>query len=145
VRASLAATLPEHMVPTAFVTLAEFPLTPNGKLDRRALPRPDRAAVEGTRVAPRTPVETALARLWAELLDLPEVGIHDDFFALGGHSLLAARLTFRIGREIPGARVALVDFYRAPDRRRGRRALAQDAPRAAGLLHPLLASDARSP
>jgi len=140
-RERLARSLPEHMVPTAIVVLDAFPLTPNGKLDRGALPRPGQPAAGAERIAPRDATEAALERLWAELLGLPEVGIHDDFFALGGHSLLAARLTFRIGRAFPGARVALVDFYRTPTVAAVAALLAQDAPRRTGLLQPLLACD----
>ena len=96
----LAGSLPEYMVPSAFVRLEELPLNPSGKLDRRALPGAaeagwDRAAY----AAPRDALEEALAGMYAELLKLDGVGIDDDFFRLGGHSLLAARLTFRVNRE----------------------------------------------
>ncbi|MFI1826132.1 amino acid adenylation domain-containing protein, partial [Streptomyces sp. NPDC020412] len=95
VRNHLKAVLPEHMVPAAYVVLDALPLSPNGKLDREALPAPDFTA-EVTDRAPRTPHEQLLAGLFAEVLDLPRVGIDDDFFALGGHSLLATRLTSRV-------------------------------------------------
>jgi len=95
-RAHLRRTLPEHMVPSAFVTLDALPLTRNGKLDRSALPAPDLASVEEEHVAPRTPVEEALAEIWAELLRVERVGVHDSFFERGGHSLLAMRLTARV-------------------------------------------------
>ncbi|MFI1831619.1 condensation domain-containing protein, partial [Streptomyces sp. NPDC020412] len=94
-REHLSAALPDHMVPAAFVTLTELPLNTSGKLDRNALPAPD-FTTQVTDRAPRTPQEKALAELFAEVLDLPHVGIDDDFFALGGHSLLATRLTSRI-------------------------------------------------
>jgi amino acid adenylation domain-containing protein len=101
VRAHAAATLPGYAVPTAIVTLAELPLTPNGKLDRAALPAPAPPAA-GT--APRTPRERQLCQIFADLLAIPHVGIHDNFFDLGGHSLLATRLVNRIrtalGREM---------------------------------------------
>jgi amino acid adenylation domain-containing protein len=94
--AHLARRVPEHMVPAAFVALEEFPLTPSGKLDRRALPEPRAAAPEHAWVEPRTPVEQVLAGLFSALLGVGRVGLGDDFFLLGGHSLLAARLALRV-------------------------------------------------
>jgi hypothetical protein len=87
------------MVPAALVRLDAMPLTPNGKLDRKALPAPDEQAADRPYEAPHGEIEEALARIWAELLDLPRVGRHDDFFALGGHSLLAISLIERMRRE----------------------------------------------
>ncbi len=106
-REYLLAQLPDYMVPSAFVALESLPLTPNGKVDRKALPRPDFAAVadEAKFVAPGTPTETALAEIWREVLDLQQVGIHDSFFDLGGHSILAVQLIGKInktlGRHVP--------------------------------------------
>jgi amino acid adenylation domain-containing protein len=95
-RAHLRARLPEHMVPSAFVALDALPLTPSGKLDRRALPAPDAAADGEGFVRPRDPTEEALAAIWAEVLRREAVGVHDDFFDLGGHSLLATRVAARV-------------------------------------------------
>ena len=91
--------LPGQMVPSAFVVLAALPLTANGKVDRRALPAPEpvRPELESAYAGPRTAVEEVLAGIWAEVLGLERIGIHDDFFDLGGHSLLAARLIARVG------------------------------------------------
>ncbi|MGI8443339.1 non-ribosomal peptide synthase/polyketide synthase [Pectobacterium versatile] len=96
-RQQLAEQLAEYMVPSAFVTLDAFPLTPNGKIDRKALPAPDQSAV-ATRgyVAPQGELETALAQIWQELLGLDRVGRHDQFFELGGHSLMAVSLIERL-------------------------------------------------
>ncbi|MBB6249463.1 amino acid adenylation domain-containing protein, partial [Rhodanobacter sp. A1T4] len=85
-RTILLQTLPEYMVPSYFVMLDQLPLTSNGKVDRKALPAPDLTPSDVVYVAPRTPTEEIMAGLWAELLKLDKVGIHDDFFALGGHS-----------------------------------------------------------
>ena len=90
--------LPDYMVPAAFVSLETLPLTPGGKVDRRALPAPggSRPADVTGPVAPRTPIEQQLVSLWNEVLAVDDIGIHDNFFALGGHSLLAARVNARI-------------------------------------------------
>ncbi|MEM8930320.1 MAG: amino acid adenylation domain-containing protein, partial [Acidobacteriota bacterium] len=99
-RAYLTETLPDYMVPAHYVELDAFPLTPNGKVDRRALPEPSRQAVRAEYVAPRTPTEAAIATAIATVLDVERVGAHDDFFALGGHSLLATRLLARLRAEL---------------------------------------------
>ena len=99
-RAYLSERLPEYMVPSAYVWLDALPLTANGKLDRRALPEPERAAV-GTReyAAPQGETETTLARVWCELLEIGQIGRHDNFFELGGHSLLAVRLSSQLRQQ----------------------------------------------
>ena len=95
-RAFLRTRLPEAMVPAVFVPMDAFPLTATGKLDRRALPAPEAGPAEGGYTAPGTEVEQVLCGLWAELLGVERVGIHDDFFELGGHSLLATRVVARL-------------------------------------------------
>ncbi|WP_432010893.1 non-ribosomal peptide synthase/polyketide synthase [Streptomyces cucumeris] len=91
-RAFLARTLPDHMVPAAMVPLERLPLGPSGKLDRRALPAPDWAAPAAGHVAPRTETEKALAGIWAEVLGLESVGAEDNYFALGGDSILSIQI-----------------------------------------------------
>ncbi|HEX2191182.1 MAG TPA: amino acid adenylation domain-containing protein [Longimicrobiaceae bacterium] len=96
-RQALRERLPEHMVPQAWVTLPELPRTPNGKLDRRALPAPDARRDERREYrAPRTALERVLADVWAAVLGCERVGIDDDFFDLGGHSLLATQVATRL-------------------------------------------------
>ena len=95
--AHLKQSLPDFMVPSVFVFLNALPLTPNGKVNRSALPVPEYTrAHEDTFVAPQTPTEERIAAIWAEVLRVPRVGVHDDFFALGGHSLLATQIISRI-------------------------------------------------
>jgi len=94
--AAVRAKLPEYMVPSAVVLLETFPLTPNGKLDRRALPVPTSVRTTETYIAPRTAVEEVVAGIWSELLHVERVGVTDNFFDLGGHSLLATQLISRL-------------------------------------------------
>ncbi|MFE7759748.1 condensation domain-containing protein, partial [Streptomyces sp. NPDC057429] len=105
--------LPEFMVPSVFVGLEEFPLLPNGKIDRSALPDPELGANHTAYRAPAGPAEELVARIWGEVLDAAEVGADDDFFALGGHSLLATRLTHRLGEAL-GTRVPLHLVFEHP-------------------------------
>ena len=107
VRKYLKQKLPEYMIPSTLVLLDELPLTPSGKVDRRALPDPDqdRPELGNLYQAPRTPIEGTLAAIWGEVLKLDQIGIHDNFFDLGGHSLLATQVISRLhdmlGLEIP--------------------------------------------
>ncbi|MGZ4316693.1 MAG: phosphopantetheine-binding protein, partial [Gaiellaceae bacterium] len=98
-RRHLAEWVPEYMVPASFVVLDSLPRTASGKVDRRALPAPDSVldtAGSAAYVAPRTPVEEAVAAIWADVLGLERVGVEDDFFALGGHSLLATQIVAQV-------------------------------------------------
>ncbi|MFJ6776026.1 amino acid adenylation domain-containing protein, partial [Kitasatospora sp. NPDC091257] len=110
-RTALAAALPAHLVPAAVVVLAELPLTPQLKIDQRALPAPARRAAAGS-TAPRTERERALAAVWAEALGHDAVGVEDDFFDLGGDSVLAARTLARITERL-GVRLTLRDVFTA--------------------------------
>ncbi len=101
-RGFLSEKLPEYMVPSAYILLDEIPLTPNGKVDRRALPVPDEARPElgGVYVAPSTELEEAVAGIWAEVLKVERVGVHDNFFELGGHSLLVTQVVSRLRKSL---------------------------------------------
>ncbi|MEG4111235.1 MULTISPECIES: amino acid adenylation domain-containing protein [unclassified Microcoleus] len=114
-RRDLKQKLPEHMIPSAFVQLEAVPLTPNGKVDRRALPVPDgtRSNLEETFVPHLTPFEEVLAGIWSEVLRLEWVGIHDNFFELGGHSLLATQVISRV-REAFGVELPLHTLFEEP-------------------------------
>ncbi|CAG7594918.1 Dimodular nonribosomal peptide synthase [Paenibacillus solanacearum] len=111
-RDHMAAALPDYMVPSAFVAMERLPQTPNGKLDRKALPAPHYLAGSPVRAA-RTPQEEWLCELFAEVLGLPKVGIDDDFFDMGGHSLLAGRLVSRI-REGLQVELGIASLFEAP-------------------------------
>ncbi|MFG1690523.1 amino acid adenylation domain-containing protein, partial [Nonomuraea sp. NPDC049269] len=114
-RAYLAAGLPDYMIPSVFIELAAFPLSPNGKIDRAALPVPDgsRPELVGGYLAPVTTTEQLLAGIWADLLGLDQVGVRDNFFDLGGHSLLATQTITRI-RSIFGTDLALAELFDHP-------------------------------
>jgi amino acid adenylation domain-containing protein len=111
-RAAVAGSLPDYMVPAAVVTLPDLPLTPNGKVDKRALPAPDFAQL-ATGTPARTPKEQALCRAFAEVLGLPRVGIHDSFFDLGGDSLLATRLV-NVARSAHELDLSIQMVFEAP-------------------------------
>ncbi len=113
-RAHLQARLPEYMVPAAYVALDAFPLTPNGKIDIKALPVPDRAREDdGELVPPRTELEARLAEIWSEILDVSPIGVYDNFFHLGGHSLLIARIQGRV-RAVLGLEMPLRALFEQP-------------------------------
>ncbi|KUL58504.1 non-ribosomal peptide synthetase [Streptomyces sp. NRRL S-1521] len=112
-RAHAAAALPEHLRPVAYVTLERFPTTPNGKLDRRALPPPEYGSAAASSPAPDDPVRARLCVLFAEVLGVERIGVDDDFFRLGGHSILALRLLGRIKAEF-GHEVRLRTLLRHP-------------------------------
>ncbi|MFN8008648.1 MAG: amino acid adenylation domain-containing protein [Terriglobia bacterium] len=107
--------LPDYMIPSAFVSLERFPLTTNGKIDRRALPDPGgtRSALESAYVAPKTEVEKTITAVWQELLGLDRIGIYDNFFELGGHSLLATQVISRLQKRF-GVQFTLHSFFAAP-------------------------------
>jgi hypothetical protein len=107
--------LPEYMVPAGVVELDRIPLTEHGKIDRAALPDPERSdfgSPSGSE-PPRTELERELAAMWGEMLALPDLGVHDDFFMLGGHSMLVTQILFRV-RERYGVEVPVRSFMQAP-------------------------------
>ena len=113
-RAHLASLLPASMVPSAFVVLPALPLTPTGKLDRRALPAPELPVrSNSTADLPRTSTEQRLATIWSEVLGMGTIGIHDSFFELGGHSLLATRVVARV-RELLHVELPLRAIFEQP-------------------------------
>jgi len=101
------------MVPSQFVTLNALPLTPNGKVDRKALPKPDGSLQPEPLALPQTEVEKAIAALWQSVLNLEQVGLHDNFFDLGGHSLLMVRVHGQIQKQL-AIEIPLVDLFRYP-------------------------------
>ena len=107
--------LPEYMVPNAYVMLEKFPLTPNGKIDRKALPSPTglRPELESAYVAPRTEIERTIAAIWQAVLRLEKVGIHDNFFEVGGYSLLATQVISRINKAFQ-VDLSLRSFFEDP-------------------------------
>jgi amino acid adenylation domain-containing protein len=106
--------LPAYMIPTAYVIMNEFPLTPSGKVDHRALPAPvpARPEIEEAYIAPQTPIEETLAAIWAEVLGIERIGIRDNFFDLGGHSLLATQVVSRV-RKAFKVELSLANFFEA--------------------------------
>ncbi len=105
--------LPDYMLPSAFVLLDALPVTPNGKLDWKALPEPAHPIQGNSFIAPRDSVETRLAKIWEEILDTRPMGVTDSFFELGGHSILATRLFARVEKEF-GKHLPLGTLFEAP-------------------------------
>ncbi|MDZ7993449.1 MAG: non-ribosomal peptide synthetase [Nostoc sp. EfeVER01] len=107
--------LPDFMVPTIFMALEAMPLTPNGKVDRKALPKPDasRPELEANYVAPRTPIEQQIADIWAQVLNVKQVGINDNFFELGGYSLLGIQVVSRV-RQALQAEILMSNLFELP-------------------------------
>lgn len=107
--------LPEYMVPSAFVALKEFPLTPNGKVDRKSLPKPEQTESErnDAYVGPRTPTEEVLAGIWSEILGIKNIGVSQNFFESGGHSILATRVVSRV-RDVFNIDLPLRSMFESP-------------------------------
>ena len=114
-RSFLRERLPEYMIPSDFVVVDALPLTPAGKIDRRALPLPDRTRPDlaSTFVAPRTEAETLVARIWSQILGVEQVGVYDNFFDLGGHSLMATQILSRL-RNVANVEIPLRAMYETP-------------------------------
>ncbi|TCP54485.1 amino acid adenylation domain-containing protein [Tumebacillus sp. BK434] len=113
-RQALKASLPDYMVPSAFVLLTAFPLTPNGKIDRKALPAPDgERAVESAYVAPGSELEQQVTAIWQAVLGLDKIGVHDNFFDLGGHSLLMVKVHERLQQEMK-REFSVVEMFKYP-------------------------------
>ena len=112
----LATVLPAHMVPSHIVKLAEFPLTPNRKVDRKALPAPSDGAEQRpeTYVAPAGGVQATIAGVWSRILNRAQIGAKDNFFALGGHSLLAVQAHREIRQALGGIRLSITDIFQYP-------------------------------
>ena len=147
-RARLLAQLPEYMVPTIFIAIEQFPQTPSGKVDRKALPAPVRVRPQLSEafVAPRTQVESLVAEKWRQLLDIDRVGIHDRFFELGGTSLQAAHSSTRCrrswtnrsssSRSSPHRPSRSTRRFSRPSIRRPSRGWSAPAPRDRALVEP---------
>jgi amino acid adenylation domain-containing protein len=106
--------LPDYMIPSAFVQLDKFPLTPNGKINRRALPAPNWEEIDRkTFVVPRTEIEVKIAEIWSQVLDVKNMGVDDNFFDLGGHSLLATQVISRLF-QVFGVKLSFISFFTTP-------------------------------
>jgi acyl carrier protein len=112
-RTALGQSLPDYMVPAHFVVLDELPLTPSGKVDRKALPAPTPARTDSAYTAPRGDTERVVAAIWSEILGVERVSVHDNFFELGGHSLLATRVMSKV-RAALSIELPLRALFEAP-------------------------------
>ncbi|CCG98711.1 amino acid adenylation domain protein [Fibrella aestuarina BUZ 2] len=130
-RQEAAQALPDYMVPTDFVVLPRFPITPNGKIDRKALPAPadvrPEAAPESTNNQPTTPEEKLLAGVWSSVLGIETIGVDDNFFELGGHSMIAVQVMTRLERQT-GKRLPLASLFEYPTIRALATLIHEDAP-----------------
>ena len=108
----LAARLPDYMIPSAFTPIDAYPVTPNGKLDRKALPMPDElgSKVEGSVSEPETPTEKAIAEIWSRVLNIEKISLEDSFYDMGGHSLKAMQVVTQIHKKL-GKKIGLRDFF----------------------------------
>ncbi|MDQ3786129.1 MAG: alpha/beta fold hydrolase, partial [Actinomycetota bacterium] len=131
-RAHLRANLPDYMLPSAFVALPSFPLTPNGKVDRKALPAPPKPTAEPSGAGPRDAFEAMLVQRWSELLEVPSIGIDDDFFELGGDSFKALRAVRDLG--VPAT---VMDLFANPTIRAFSAHVGGGQQQARGVLHEL--------
>ena len=111
----LSSQLPLYMIPSVFITLAEFPLTPNNKVDRASLPAPNqvRPELSVAYALPQTDIQKSIAVIWQEILQVEKVGINDNFFDLGGHSLLIMRLHSQIKQKF-ACDLPLVEMFKYP-------------------------------
>jgi amino acid adenylation domain-containing protein len=109
----LANKLPDYMVPHTLVIMEKLPVLPNGKLDRNRLPEPDISAIQREFVAPQTPTQKIMAKIWSEVLGIPKIGLHDNFLELGGHSLLASLVISRL-REALSIELSIASLFAAP-------------------------------
>jgi len=145
IRSFVESKLPSYMVPAHFVVLAQFPLTPNGKIDRRALPPPEaEKSVRSQYAAPRTYIEEQLAAIFAETLGVERVGVHDSFFELGGHSLLVTRAIFRL-REVFHVELPMRALFESPTVAGLSRHLESLRPGRGGLTIPSIVAEPRPP
>ncbi|EKV29841.1 Long-chain-fatty-acid--CoA ligase [Caenispirillum salinarum AK4] len=138
IRAHLSVVFPDFMIPSHVVSLREFPLSPNGKIDRKRLPAPDAMAKAraSAYVAPATDSEQALAAVWAEVLGVDQVGRDDDFFALGGHSLKATQVVSRVHKRL-GLELSLREVFGHPTLRAQAALLADRERRSATVITPV--------